>query len=417
MREKAMSARGGADRPKDSDWETSHLETRAIHAGQDADPTTGAIIPPVYMTSTYVQDAVGEHKGYDYSRTDNPTRHSLEIQLAAIEGADQALAFSSGMAATSTLLQTLSPGDHVICVNDVYGGTYRLFRQVLERHASLNFTFLPMRKADEVADACTGQTKLVWVETPTNPLLNVIDIAQVAQAAHDNGALLCVDNTFATPYLQSPLSLGADIVAHSATKYLGGHSDVLGGALVLNDPDLANELRFLQNAVGAVPSPFDCWLVSRGLKTLAVRVDRHCENAHAIAQALEARDDVVQVLYPGLPSHPQHEIAQRQMRAGGGMISFRPAGGVERAKNIVTHTHWFRLAESLGGVESLIELPGAMTHQTLQGSPLEVPSDLIRLSVGIEHVEDLIKDLIGALDATRASDSAALSESIVEDRH
>lgn len=374
------------------------IETRLIHAGQDADPTTGAIIPPVYLTSTYVQDAVGEHKGYDYSRTDNPTRNALERQLAAIEGAQHAIACSSGMAATSTLLQTLQPGDHVVCVNDVYGGTYRLFRRVLERHAGLTFTFISMRDAAELEAAMTPATRLVWVETPTNPLLNIIDIRLVADIVHAHGALLCVDNTFATPYLQQPLALGADVVSHSTTKYLGGHSDVVGGALVLNDESRAGELRFLQNAVGAIPGAFDCWLVTRGIKTLAVRMDRHCDNALAVASMLEQRGDVEEVRYPWLESHPHHDVAKRNMRAGGGMISFRPSGGVERARTLVESTRYFRLAESLGGVESLIELPGAMTHQTLEGSPLEVPADLIRLSVGIENVADLIDDLAGALD-------------------
>jgi cystathionine gamma-synthase len=286
-------------------------------------------------------------------------------------------------------------------VNDVYGGTYRLFSQVLERHAGLEFTFLSLRDLDELADALQENTRWVWVESPTNPLLNIIDIAAVAEIVHKHGARLCVDNTFATSYLQQPIALGADVVAYSTTKYFGGHSDVVGGALVLNSDTLAAELRFLQNAVGAIPGPMDCWLVTRGIKTLAVRMDRHCENALAIARLLEQRDDVEMVVYPGLPSHPSYELVQRQMRAGGGMISFLPRGGVVRAKEIVTRTHLFRLAESLGGVESLIELPGAMTHATLEGSALEVPAALVRMSVGIEHVQDLVHDLAGALDATR----------------
>jgi cystathionine gamma-synthase len=398
-----MSSSEGPRRKRGDEHGTEHLETRAIHAGQDADPSTGAIIPPVYLSSTYVQDAVGSHKGYDYSRTDNPTRVNLEVQIAALENASEALAFSSGMAAISTVLQTLEPGDHVISVNDVYGGTYRLFKRVLERHAGIDFTFLSLRDMDELEAAYTSGTKLVWVETPTNPLLNVIDIAEVAKSAYNHGALLCVDNTFATPYLQQPLSLGADVVAHSTTKYLGGHSDVIGGALAVKDDALGGELRFLQNAVGAIPSPFDCWLVSRGLKTLAVRLDRHCENALAIARALEGRDDVVETIYPGLESHPQHGVVERQMRAGGGMLSFRAAGGVERAREIAESTRYFRLAESLGGVESLIELPGAMTHQSVSGTTLEVPADLIRLSVGIEHVDDLVRDINGALDRTKSA--------------
>lgn len=386
-------------RPRRDEHGTSHLETRAIHSGQEADPATGAIIPPVYMTSTYVQESVGDHKGYDYSRTDNPTRHALQVQLAAIDQADESLAFSSGMAAISTVLQTLKSGDHVVCVNDVYGGTFRVFTQVMERHAGIGFTFTAMGTEAAVSEAMTDSTRLVWVETPTNPMLNIVDIAMVARLAHSQNAILVVDNTFATPMLQTPLDLGADIVAHSMTKYLGGHSDVVGGALSVREPELARRLRFLQNAVGAVPGPMDCWLVSRGIKTLGVRMDRHCSNALAIAQMLEARDDVEVVLYPGLPSHPDHELAMRQMRSGGGMLSFRPTGGVNRARAITERTHWFRLAESLGGVESLIELPGAMTHQTLVGSSLEVPNDLIRLSVGIEHVDDLLSDLSSALDA------------------
>jgi cystathionine beta-lyase/cystathionine gamma-synthase len=391
---------GHPRRRRASEYDGQSFGTRAIHAGQEPDPTTGAVIAPVYMNSTYVQHGVGDFAGYDYSRTDNPTRRALEIQLAALEGADHAIAFASGMAATSTVLQRLEPGDHVVCVNDVYGGTFRVFTKVMERHAGINVSFVPMRDADAVAEAMTDRTRLVWVETPTNPLLNVIDIAAVAQVARERRALLVVDNTFATPYLQNPLELGADIVAHSMTKYLGGHSDVVGGALVTSSDALAEELRFLQNAVGAVPGPMDCWLVTRGLKTLHVRMDRHCENALAIARMLEARSDVEQVRYPGLESHPDHAIVQRQMRAGGGMVSFRPAGGQERAKELCAATSLFTLAESLGGVESLIELPGLMTHQSVAGSDLEVPAELVRLSVGIEHVDDLLRDLEHALDST-----------------
>ncbi len=394
------SNEGHPKRRRAAEYDGQQFGTRAIHAGQEPDPTTGAVIAPVYMNSTYVQHGVGEFAGYDYSRTDNPTRRALEIQLAALEGGDHGIAFASGMAATSTVLQRLQPGDHVVCVNDVYGGTFRVFTKVMERHAGIEVTFVAMRDAAAVADAMTERTKLVWVETPTNPLLNVIDIEAVAKVAHERRALLAVDNTFATPFLQQPLSLGADIVAHSMTKYLGGHSDVVGGALVVNDDALADELRFLQNAVGAVPGPMDSWLVTRGIKTLHLRMERHCENAAAIAQALEARDDVEQVLYPGLESHPDHAIVQRQMRAGGGMISFRPSGGVERARELCAATRVFTLAESLGGVESLIELPGLMTHQSVAGSDLEVPADLVRLSVGVEHVDDLVRDLEHALETT-----------------
>ncbi|MCW2961593.1 MAG: Cystathionine gamma-synthase, partial [Thermoleophilia bacterium] len=387
------SNEGHPARRRAAEYEGQEFGTRAIHAGQEPDPTTGAVIAPVYLNSTYVQHGVGEYAGYDYSRTDNPTRRALEIQLAALDGGDHGIAFASGMAATSTVLQTLEPGDHVVCVNDAYGGTYRLFTKVLERHANIDFTFVAMRDIDTLADAFTDRTKLVWVETPTNPLLNVVNIAAVAKIAHDRRALLAVDNTFATAYLQQPLALGADIVTYSMTKYLGGHSDVVGGALVVNDDKLADELRFLQNAIGAIPGPLDCWLVTRGLKTLHVRMDRHCENALAVARMLEERDDVERVLYPGLESHPDHEIVQRQMRAGGGMISFSPAGGQERARALCAATKLFTLAESLGGVESLIELPGLMTHQSVAGSPLEVPDELVRLSVGIEHVDDLLRDL------------------------
>jgi cystathionine gamma-synthase len=394
------ASEGHPERRRASAYDGQAFGTRAIHAGQEPDPTTGAVIAPVYMNSTYVQHGVGDHAGYDYSRTDNPTRRALEIQLAALEDADHAIAFASGMAATSTVLQTLSPGDHVVCVDDAYGGTYRVFTKVMQRHAGIEFSFVPMRDVDALAAAMTDRTKLVWVETPTNPLLNVVDIAAVAEVAHAGRARLVVDNTFATPYLQNPLALGADVVAHSMTKYLGGHSDVVGGALVTSDDALAEELRFLQNAVGAVPGPMDSWLVTRGLKTLHVRMDRHCENALAVARMLEARGDVEQVLYPGLESHPDHAVVQRQMRAGGGMVSFRPAGGQERAKALCAATRVFTLAESLGGVESLIELPGLMTHQSVAGSPLEVPAELVRISVGIEHVDDLVRDLEGALDST-----------------
>ncbi len=382
-----------------ADSHSHRIETRAVHAGQQPDPSTGAVIPPVYLTSTYVQQGVGEHQGYEYSRTDNPTRRALEAQLASLEAGSHGIAFASGMAAISTMLQTLDAGDHVICVNDVYGGTWRLFSQVLPRHASLSFTFLSLQDLAELEEAIRPSTRLVWVETPTNPQLNVIDIPAVAAITAGRGIRLAVDNTFATPVLQQPLTLGADVVVHSLTKYLGGHSDVVGGALVTSDDELAADLRFLQNAVGAIPGPMDCWLVSRGIKTLPLRMERHGANAAALAGMLAERDDVEQVIYPGRADHPHHELAMRQMSSGGGMLSFVPAGGVERARAIVEGTTIFRLAESLGGVESLIELPGAMTHLTLEGSELAVAPELVRISAGIEHVDDLLADLAAALDA------------------
>jgi cystathionine gamma-synthase len=372
--------------------------TRAIHAGQEADAGTGAVVPPIYQVSTYKQDGVGGlRSGYEYSRSANPTRTALEECLAALEGGTRGLAFASGLAAEDTLLRTVcTPGDHVIIPGDAYGGTYRLFARVHARWG-LEFTPVPQQDLDAVRAAVRPSTKLIWCETPTNPLLGISDIAALAQIAHDAGALLGVDNTFASSYLQQPLVLGADVVMHSTTKYLGGHSDVVGGALVVADGDLGSELTYHQNAMGAVAGPFDAWLVLRGAKTLAVRMDRHCANAERIVEFLAAHPRVHQVLYPGLAEHPGHDIAAKQMRAFGGMISFRVDGGEAAALEVCNRARLFTLAESLGGVESLIEHPHRMTHASVAGSSLEVPADLVRLSVGIEDAVDLIADLRHAL--------------------
>jgi cystathionine beta-lyase/cystathionine gamma-synthase len=370
--------------------------TRAIHAGQEPDPATGAVIVPIYQTSTFAQEDVGVHKGYEYARTDNPTRAALEAALAALDGGAHALAFASGLAAETTLLLALSAGDHVICGDDVYGGTYRLFEKVFAR-LGLLFDYVDASDPDQVAAAIRPETKLIWLETPTNPLLKLADIAAIAQIARPRGILTAVDNTFASPYFQRPLELGADIVHYSTTKYIGGHSDVVGGALVLADGALYERLKFLQNAAGAVPGPLDCWLVLRGLKTLAVRMRAHEANAMAVAHFLQQHPAVERVIYPGLPSHPQHALAQHQMHGFGGMISIVLKGGAAAARALVTRTKLFTLAESLGGVESLIEVPAAMTHASVAGSPLEVPAGLVRLSVGIEEQADLIADLEAAL--------------------
>ena len=377
------------------------FETRAIHAGQEPDPATGAIVTPIYQTSTYVQEEVGKHKGFEYSRTGNPTRAALEANLAALEGAAHGLAFSSGMGATDAVLRLLAPGDHVIIPDDAYGGTYRIVDKVF---APSGWAYSPvdMTSMEHIRDAWRDETRLIWIESPTNPLLTVVDIEAIAAFAHERGALCVVDNTFATPYLQQPIALGADIVVHSSTKYLGGHSDVVGGLIALNDAVTAERLGFIQNAVGAVPGPFDCWLVLRGIKTLAVRMDRHCRNAKAIVDALVEHPAVARVLYPGLPGHPGHEVAARQMRDFGGMVSFIAAGGHSAALEIVASTELFALAESLGAVESLIEHPAAMTHASAEGSPLAVDPALVRLSVGIESGADLVADLTRALDAARA---------------
>ncbi|MGW4195583.1 cystathionine gamma-synthase [Streptomyces sp. NPDC005004] len=377
---------------------SEHFETLAIHAGNTADPLTGAVVPPIYQVSTYKQDGVGGLRGgYEYSRSANPTRTALEENLAALEGGRRAFAFASGLAAEDTLLRTLLvPGDHVVIPNDAYGGTFRLFAKVASRWG-IEWSVADTSDPAAVRAAITPKTKAVWVETPSNPLLGITDIAAVAQVAHAAGAKLVVDNTFATPYLQQPLSLGADVVVHSLTKYMGGHSDVVGGALIVADEGLGEEIGFHQNSMGAVAGPFDSWLVLRGTKTLAVRMDRHSENATKIADMLSRHPRVTSVLYPGLPEHPGHEVAAKQMRAFGGMISFRVEGGEEAAVEVCNRTRVFTLGESLGGVESLIEHPGRMTHASVSGSALEVPADLVRLSVGIENADDLLEDLKQAL--------------------
>jgi cystathionine beta-lyase/cystathionine gamma-synthase len=373
------------------------FETRAIHVGQEPDPATGAVIVPIYQTSTYVQDEVGVHKGYDYSRTANPTRRALEECLASLEGAAHGLAFSSGMGAITTVLHLLSPGDRVVSVNDVYGGTYRIFTKVYGPKG-YGFDFLPAEAFDGgLAEALDEGTRLVWVESPTNPLLNVVDIRAAAAAAHAAGALCVVDNTFATPFLQRPIELGADVVIHSTTKYVGGHSDVIGGFVGVADGALAERLAFLQNSLGAVPGPFDSWLVLRGLKTLAVRMRQHCANARTIAEWLDGHTAVSHVRYPGLAAHPQHDLAARQMDDFGGMVSFELDGSEEDARAVLAATRVWQLGESLGGVESLIEHPGLMTHASLAGTAFEVPGNLVRLSVGIESVDDLVADLEQAL--------------------
>lgn len=376
------------------------FETLAIHAGQEPDPNNGAVMTPVYLTSTYKQDGVGKpRQGYEYSRTMNPTRKALQDCLAALEGGNFGLAFASGLAATDTILRLLNAGDHVLAGNDVYGGTFRLFDKVLRRF-SLDFTFADTTDPESVAEALTPSTRLVWLETPTNPFLRITDIRAVAEVvhAHKNNPLLVVDNTFATPYLQRPLELGADIVVHSMTKYLGGHSDVVGGAVIVQDKDLADRLYFLQNAVGAVIGPMDSFLVLRGIKTLPLRMDRHFENASAIVEFLSNHPKIERLIYPFHESHPQYKIARQQMKNGGGMISFIMKGGRDAAIKVVENTEIFTLAESLGGVESLIEVPAAMTHLSVAGSQLEVDPGLVRLSVGVEHREDLIEDLKQALE-------------------
>src|SRR3954466_16080869 len=381
------------------------FETRAIHEGQEPDPATGSVTVPIYQTSTYVQEAVGEHKGYDYSRVANPTRTALQLCLASLEGAEHGVAFSSGLGATTTLMHLLNPGDRVVAVADVYGGVYRMFSQVYEPKG-YEFEWVP---ADEVngnlAAHLDERTRMVWLETPTNPLLNVIDIRAASEAARAAGAMVVVDNTFASPYLQQPLALGADVVLHSTTKYLGGHSDLIGGFVATNDPTIAERLYFLQKSLGAVPGPFDCWLVLRGLKTLAVRMRQHCANAHAIAGFLERHPRVEKVLYPGLPHHPGHTVAARQMRDFGGMVSVL-LESEEEAVALCARTKLWKLAESLGGVESLIEHPARMTHASTADAPFAAPRNLVRLSVGIESAEDLVEDLEQALVRSPAAAGA-----------
>ncbi len=377
------------------------FSTRAIHAGQAADPTTGATIVPVYQTSTFTQRGIGENQGYDYSRTVNPTRTALETQLAALEDARYASAFASGMAATSAVLNLLSAGDHVVVSDDLYGGTYRLFTKVLARYG-LTFSFVDMSDPAAVTAAVRANTKLLWIETPTNPLLKLVDIAAIA-ALKPAGTIVAVDNTFASPYFQSPLVLGADVVVYSTTKYIGGHSDVVGGAALTNDAAVFETIKFHQNAVGGVPGPMDAWLTMRGAKTLAIRMREHEKNALAVAAFLEGRDDVAHVYYPGLASHPQHELARRQMRGFGGMVSFTLRGPDESARELVKLTKLFSLAESLGGVESLISIPASMTHGSIPAAQRRergITDGLVRLSVGIEGIDDLIADLTQALDAT-----------------
>jgi cystathionine gamma-synthase len=374
------------------------FNTRAIHAGQEPDPATGAVIVPVHLTTTYKQDGVGGLRGgYEYSRSANPTRTALQEALAALEKGTTGMAFASGLAAEDTLLRTVcEPGSHIVLAGDAYGGTFRLISRVQSRWG-VEHTPADLGDLDAVRAALRPSTRVIWCETPTNPLLNIADIAGLAQVAHDAGALLVVDNTFASPYLQQPLTLGADVVVHSTTKYLGGHSDVVGGALITADAFLGEQLAYNQNAMGAVAGPFDSWLVLRGIKTLGVRMDRHQANAARIAEFLLGHRDVTSVLYPGLPDHPGHEIAAKQMSGFGGMLSFRLRGGEEQALKVCERTRVFTLAESLGGVESLIEHPGRMTHASAAGSPLEVPADLVRLSVGIEDVDDLLADLAASL--------------------
>ncbi|MFW6009965.1 MAG: cystathionine gamma-synthase [Actinomycetota bacterium] len=374
------------------------ISTRAIHVGQEPEPTTGAVVVPIFQTSTFAQPAVGEHLGYEYARTGNPTRTALEQCLTSLEATDRAVCFASGLAAEDAVFRLLSPGDHVVMADDVYGGTWRQIDQVHTRWG-IEVTAVDLADLDAVRAAMRPQTKLLWAETPSNPLLKLLDLRALAELAHEHDAWLVADNTFATPYLQQPARLGADVVVHSTTKYLGGHSDVVGGA-VCTDEATAQRLAFLQNSVGAVPGPFDAWLTLRGVKTLGVRMDRHCANAATIARWLADHPRVSAVRYPGLPEHPGHELAATQMRGFGGMVSFQVAGGLRAAKQVAEGTQLFFLAESLGGVESLIEHPGIMTHASVAGTALEVPDDLLRLSVGLEDVDDLLADLDQALSAS-----------------
>ena len=379
-----------------TNWNDTAFETRAIHAGQDPDPATGAIITPIYQTSTFVQQAVGEHHGYDYARTANPTRQALQDALASLEGGAWGLAYASGMAATQNVHYLLNPGDHILLTDDAYGGTHRFISKVWSRYG-IDYTLVDMTDLDNVRAALRTNTRLVWAETPSNPYLKVIDIKGVADILNDHPAMFMVDNTFASPYLQNPLALGADLVLHSTTKYIGGHSDTVGGAVIGNDPDVFATMKFHQNAAGAVPGPFDVWLALRGIKTLAVRMERHSENAQAVAEFLVGHPAVERVFYPGLADHPGHDVAKRQMRGYSGMVSFTVKGDVNTALEVARGTRIFQLAESLGGVESLIEHPGQMTHASVAGTGAEVEDTLIRLSVGIENRDDLLQDLEQAL--------------------
>ena len=384
------------------DWTSSQFETRAIHAGQEPDEKTGAVVVPIYQTSTFAQPSPGQHLGHEYTRTSNPTRDALQEALASLEGGCAAMAFSSGLAATHAVLATLcDAGDDVVAMDDMYGGTFRQFDKVWRRHG-LQFRYVDMRETSAVEGVFGPKTKLLWIETPTNPMLKLADITALCERAHKAGVLVAVDNTFATPWGQQPLALGADIVVHSTTKYLGGHSDVVGGAVIVKDPALAARIAFHQNAIGGTPGPFDSWLTLRGVKTLALRMERHCANALAVATFLEADSRVRKVIYPGLPSHPQHDLAKRQMRAGGGMVTVVLQGGLDEARRFLETVHVFTLAESLGGVESLIEHPGIMTHASIPAdrrAELGIDDSLVRLSVGIEHIDDLLADLRAGLDA------------------
>lgn len=381
------------DTTRQAGWE---FETKAVHVGSEPDPVTGAVVPPLSLSTTFRQRAVGEHAGFEYSRSGNPTRQALETCVAALEGAAHGLSFASGLAAEDNVLRLVRPGGRVLLGNDAYGGTFRLISKV---HTQLAWSAPDVLDLDALRASWPADTEMVWVETPTNPLLRCVDIEAVTAIAHERGAIVVVDNTFATPALQRPISHGADIVVHSATKYLGGHSDVVGGFVATNDDELAERLAFTQNAAGAVPAPFDCYLTLRGVKTLALRMERHCANARAVVDALLGHPAVEHVYYPQLPDHPGHAAAARQMSDFGGMVSFTTVGGEEAARRVVESTELFSLAESLGAVESLIELPARMTHASAEGSPLEVPANLIRLSVGIEHSSDLVADLTQALDA------------------
>ena len=384
-----------------TNWNDTAFETRAIHAGQDPDPATGAIITPIYQTSTFVQKAVGEHQGYDYARTANPTRQALQEALASLEGGAWGLAYASGMAATQNVHYLLNPGDHILLTDDAYGGTHRFISQVWSRYG-IDYTLVDMTDLDNVRAALRTNTRLVWAETPSNPYLKVIDIKGIADILRDHPARFMVDNTFASPYLQNPLALGADLVLHSTTKYIGGHSDTVGGAVIGNDPDVFATMKFHQNAAGAVPGPFDVWLALRGIKTLAVRMERHSENAQAVAEFLAGHPAVERVYYPGLADHRGHDVAKRQMRGYSGMVSFTVKGDVNTALDVARGTRIFQLAESLGGVESLIEHPGQMTHASVAGTGAEVADNLIRLSVGIEHVDDLLADLQAAFSRVQS---------------